>query len=246
MSGLWDGQYEIVISDKTQDKQRSVEHMKSIFIDLEFCEVGKEYKRERKMSTHEVIEIGAVKLDEDNHIIERFDAYVKPMYSEITPFITELTHIEPEDVVNARSFSEIMDAFLAWVGEEEVAVYSWSDSDWRQFQKECILKDYSNHRLNRMYDNWADFQMMFGKILGVEQQISLTNAIKGAGIEFEGRAHSAIADAENTALLYALTQDSDRFEAAAGEIIELMRPKPALAVMLGSFFSEELLQQLPA
>ena len=39
--------------------------MKSVFIDLEFCEVKKEYKKERKISRNEGIEIRAVKLDED-------------------------------------------------------------------------------------------------------------------------------------------------------------------------------------
>lgn len=221
-------------------------HMKSVFIDLEFCEVKKEYKKEWKISRNEVIEIGAVKLDEENHIIERFNAYVKPKYGSITPFITELTHIEEKVVANARLFTEVMDTFIEWVGEEEVAVYSWSNSDWIQLQKECLMKEYKCIQLERMYDNWIDFQMLFGKILGIEQQISLTNAINGAGLEFEGRAHTAIADAENTALLFALTKDADRFKEKAGEILEVMRPKPALCVCLGSFFTEEFMQQLPA
>lgn len=221
-------------------------HMKSVFIDLEFCEIKREYKKERKISKNEVIEIGAVKLDEESHIIERFDAYVKPEYGAITSFITELTHIEEKDVINARAFSDVMDSFLAWIGNEEVTVYSWSNSDWIQFQKECMLKEYKSMQMDQLYDNWVDFQMLFGRILGIDQQISLTNAISGAGIEFEGRAHSAIADAENTALLFALTKDTDRFESKAGEILELMRPKPALGVCLGSFFTEEFRQQLLA
>lgn len=36
--------------------------------------------------------------------------------------------------------------------------------------------------------------MVFGKILGVEQQISLMNAFNGAGIIFQGKAHSAVAN----------------------------------------------------
>ena len=78
----------------------------------------------------------------------------------------------------------------------------------------------------------------------MKQAIKLEAALNGAGITFEGCPHAALADAENTARLFALTQDEEAFEESAKSILELLRPKPALSVSLGSFFSEELLRQL--
>lgn len=218
--------------------------MRKVFIDLEFCGVPKKDRDVRRISKFETIEIGAVKLDEANQVIERFDAFVKPQYGEITPYITELTHIRPEEVSGARGFRDVMDSFTGWLGDEEIAMYSWSETDRRQIQKECRLKGYENSKLDSLYENWVDFQMIFDKIMGVDHQISLENALNGAGIAFEGRPHSAIADAENTAALFALTQDEEAFEESVKQILEIMRPKPALSFSLGSFFTAEMMAQL--
>lgn len=220
--------------------------MKAVFIDLEFCMIDDKYKKERKISKFEVIEIGAVKIDENQQITERFDKLVKPQYSVIQPFISEMTHITNEMVADADHFARAMDEFLAWIGEDEVAIYSWSNSDWLQFQKECKLKGYKSKKLESLYDNWLDFQMMFGKMLGIEQAISLSNAVEGVGIGFQGVVHTALADAENTALLYLLTQDEEKFQCQAGSLLELVRPKPALTMSMGSLFTPEMLDKLPS
>lgn len=39
--------------------------MQRIFIDLEFCEISKVYKKQPSVSRFEIIGIGAVKLNED-------------------------------------------------------------------------------------------------------------------------------------------------------------------------------------
>ena len=218
--------------------------MKTVFIDLEFCEIPKQNKEMRKTSKFEIIEVGAVKLDDQNRVIDRFDTFVKPQYGEITTFITELTHIRPEDVNGAREFGEVMDSFVEWLGEEDTLMYSWSSADWMQIQRECRMKSYENDRLESLYEEWVDFQMVFGKIIGIEQPISLENALNGAGIVFEGRPHSAIADAENTAALYALTQNKEAFEESAKQILEIMRPKPALSFSLGNLIPAEMLEKM--
>lgn len=219
--------------------------MDSIFVDLEFCMVNDECKEQRKISKFEIIEIGAVRVNEELKIVDRFETLVKPRYSVISSFITDMTHITNEAVADAPDFKTAMDIFLEWVGDERVAVYSWSNADCLQFQKECRQKKYKNARLEDMYENWVDFQMVFGKMLGIEQAISLANAVKGAGIEFKGQEHSALADAENTALLYILTKNKEEFELKAGSLLDIIRPKPALTMSLGSLITPEMLSHLP-
>lgn len=218
--------------------------MKKVFVDLEFCEVNKKIRRELKYCRCEIIQIGAVKLDEENMLIDRYDRFVKPVYGQINDFITNLTHIQENDLIGAVGFQEAMDDFLEWIGEEETTMYSWSNSDAGQIRQESSCKGYDHPRLKQLLNCWVDFQKEFSGILHVKQPIKLEYALNGAGITFEGCPHAALADAENTARLYALTQDKEAFEKSAKTILELLQPKPALSVSLGSFFSEELLRQL--
>ena len=67
--------------------------MIKVFVDLEFCEVNKKIRRDLKYCRCEIIQIGAVKLNDENCIIDRYDRFVKPVYGEINSFITDLTHI---------------------------------------------------------------------------------------------------------------------------------------------------------
>ncbi|MBS7239024.1 MAG: exonuclease domain-containing protein [Acetatifactor sp.] len=218
--------------------------MIKVFVDLEFCEVNKKIRRDLKYCRCEIIQIGAVKLNDENCIIDRYDRFVKPVYGEISSFITDLTHISEKDLCGACGFEEAMDDFLAWIGEEETTMYSWSNSDAGQIRQESRCKGYDDPRLQQLLSSWVDFQKVFSGILQVKQAIKLEAALNGAGITFEGCPHAALADAENTARLFALTQDEEAFEESAKSILELLRPKPALSVSLGSFFSEELLRQL--
>ncbi|SHK72606.1 3'-5' exonuclease [Hespellia stercorisuis] len=218
--------------------------MRRIFIDLEFCETSTAYKRQRKISQHEVIEVGAVMLNKEHEIISRFDRMVRPKYGEINEFITDLTGITNEMVSGADTYEAVMDEFLEWVGEDCAKVYSWSNMDITQLQRESEQKKYSNMRLEHLYKNWVDFQKKFGQMLGVRQAISLDNAVNGAGILFEGREHCALADAENTARLFQLTQDKDEFDKTADQIRRLVNPKETLTVNLGAFFTPDMLEQL--
>lgn len=218
--------------------------MKKVFVDLEFCEVSRKIRRELKYCKCEIIQIGAVKLDDENKLMDRFNCFVKPVYAEFTSFIANLTHIDEKDLCGAVGFKEAMDDFLGWIGEEETTIYSWSNSDFRQIQSESTCKGYEHPRLQHFLNGWVDFQKVFSGILQVSQLMNLEAALNGAGITFEGCPHSASDDAENTARLYALTQDKEAFEKSTKAILDLLRPKPALSVSLGSLFSEELLKQL--
>ena len=67
--------------------------MVHIVIDLEMNPVCKSFKDVRKYTTDEIIEIGAVKLDDSYKQVGEFQCYVRPQYGEITKHITKLTGI---------------------------------------------------------------------------------------------------------------------------------------------------------
>lgn len=219
--------------------------MNKIFIDLEFCGVDKQNEQVRKITPFEIIEIGAVKLNDNNEIVGEYDSYIHPLYGSIEKEISELTHITNEDVADARAFGEVVHEFLDWAGEDETEVYSWSMTDHAQLEKECRQKSCVDPRMERLLSHWIDFQKVFGELIGIEQSIALDKALRGAGLEFDGMQHRADSDAINTAKLYQLTQDKERFEKQLTSILEWLTPTPELTVTMGSLLPPGLFGELP-
>lgn len=93
---------------------------KKIVLDLEFIP----YRRKQEpYCVHEIIEIGAVALDADNEIYDEFQMYVKPQYGTVPPFVTAITGITNEMLVGQVSFSEAMQAFEAWLPQEDSTAF---------------------------------------------------------------------------------------------------------------------------
>lgn len=213
--------------------------MKHIVVDLEMNSI-KRKSEARRICSSEIIEIGAVMLDESLQEIASFRTYVKPEYNDvIAPNIRDLTGITNEMVANAPHFKEAFKMFAGWAlgTGDEVVFHAWSDSDYQQLQKEMILKEYvlSEEEKVIMEHGWNDFQKEFDKRLGFDRQLSLSLALDMAGIEFSGREHDALDDARNTAELLQVVRDEALFDRTLRKIEEAMKPV-SLGNTLGSMF----------
>lgn len=213
--------------------------MKHVVIDLEMNIISKNSKA-RKICANETIEIGAVMLDDNLQEISSFRTYVKPEFnSGIVPKIRKLTGITDEMVVNAPSFNEALRAFTSWCLEmgDDVSVYAWSTTDFRQISKEMELKNYEMAEDEKpvLENEWTDFQKEFDGHLGFERQVSLKLALDMAGIDFSGKEHDALDDARNTAELLQVCRDEYLFNQTLRKIEEVMKPS-SLENTLGSMF----------
>lgn len=177
--------------------------MKRIFVDFEMNPVDKKYGTERKVCGREIIEIGAVMLDEDFVEIDEFKLFIKPEYnSHIYSKYEELTGIKTGNVVGEDTFRKSYAKFIKWCGSD-YEVYAWSNSDKSQIEKEMLLKGVEmDESYKYMFEHWIDFQKIFGEIVNSEQLISLENALNSCGILFSGRKHDALFDARNTSKLF--------------------------------------------
>lgn len=81
---------------------------------------------------------------------------------------------------------------------------------------------------------WLDFQEEYEKVLGLERNISLKDAIMYAGEDFHGHQHDALVDARNTACLFGIVRDEEKCEKALKHVIEVLKPKTE--VSLGDMF----------
>lgn len=204
--------------------------MKYVVIDLEMNPIATVYTAERKICTLEVIEIGAVLLDEKYQEIGNFVTLVKPRFnSRIEKKYEKLTGIETEMTESAPYFEDALDMFFSWCNNisDKIQIIQWSENDFAQFSKEIQMKQILLATQHQRYMNapWLDFQAEYGHTLGLEHNISLKDAIMYAGEDFCGRQHDALADARNTAELFGIVRDEIKCKKALQNVIEALKPK---------------------
>ena len=148
----------------------------------------------------EIIEIGAVLLHWPTlATVSTFQSYVKPVKKPVlTYFCTRLTGITQQQVDNAPIFPQVIQQLQSDVlKEHNVQFCSWSPFDWRQLHRDCL-----HHQIPipSVAGQW-DLQVLFRRQQQHTQNMSLANALRSVDLTFEGKRHSGIDDAINTARL---------------------------------------------
>ena len=170
-----------------------------IVIDVEMCRV--QMKTSSYPHRNEIIQIGAVMMNESYEMLDEFSTYVKPRYGKIDHFIGSLSGISEKTIKDAPDFEEALQKMLQWIGSDEVTFYSWSTTDYDQICKEIKAKCKENTMwqilLNPM--NWIDYQEKLGKRLESQKRLKLADALELAEVDTEGRLHDGLSDAYNTA-----------------------------------------------
>lgn len=211
--------------------------MKHVVVDLEMNPVSREFREVRRKLNEEVIEIGAVRLDENFQQEAEFQCYVKPEYGPIKKHITSLTGITQAMVADKKTYAACFQDFVDWVGEEETKIYSWSMSDIKQLRSECRYKlpDFDIEWLNA---RWVDLQQEFDDRLGLHNSLALKHALGAMDHKFEGTQHTALADAINTSAILTLMQDDAKFKETMKPVLEILQPKDNLSSSIGDLCPE--------
>jgi len=154
---------------------------------------------------NEIIEIGAVKLDDNLNEIDTFQAFIKPKYfKKLFPVVKKKTNITQENINEAGSFKEVISKFRTWIGNDFVLI-SWGHDDIHHLLTSC--KD------NKITTSWLkkniDLQKQVLSIYQVPagQRYSLETALNVLGIEVDENLHRALADARYTAQIFQKTFD---------------------------------------
>lgn len=159
-----------------------------------------------KYKQQEIIEIGAVKVNEAGEIIDSFSSFIRPVFEPIlTDFCTNLTSITQADVEAAPTFDIVGPAFRAWVEGDKTQPYcygSWGFFDQRILSKNCIY-----HNLE---DAWTkphiSLKHQYPRLRRLSRTFGLQKALNYEEIPFEGTHHRAIDDAKNTAKIFITLQ----------------------------------------
>lgn len=214
--------------------------MKYIVVDFEMNPVSREYKEQKEICKNEVIEIGAILLDEDYTELDSFQMYVKPCFSqELRSYIVQLTGITDNTLRNAPCFAEAIKRFFEWCLQcgEDVQIIQWSENDFEQIAGEILQKQYKMSDQERhLMTGWQDFQKEYGDVIGMENKTSLSYAVMLAGAEFEGRRHDALFDARNTARIFRTVRIPEERKRSLGKVIEVLNTHTTLGSCLGEMF----------
>lgn len=148
----------------------------------------------------EIIQIGAVKLNDNYNIIDEFSINIKPvLYKKIHPYVEKITGLTNDDFVDAPSFSNAYVQFRKFVGDD-IVLGTWGYSD--------IKALYRNLTYNKILKppviiNYVDIQKIATQTLHFSKggNIGLKTAVEMLDIEInESRHfHNACADAYYTA-----------------------------------------------
>lgn len=221
--------------------------MKYVIVDFEMNPVAGAYKEERKICRCEIIEIGAVIMDESFVIIGEFKTLVKPQYNDsINKRYETLTGISTQMVYGAPDFATAYEMFVSWCESygSDYEIYAWSENDYKQLVAEMELKAYSRQDTLSLLDKWYDFQQEYTKKLGLERIMSLEKALNYAGVEFEGHMHDALCDAKNTAELFAIVRDEEKCNQVLKAVMEALKPKKMESTLGSMIDFEALMAQL--
>lgn len=109
--------------------------MNYIVFDLEWNQSpgGKKYSNSRL--PFEIIEIGAVKLNEKKEIVGSFQRLIKPkVYNWIHSSIHDVIHVDYKDLQNGLPFWQAALEFFEWCGEEFL-FFTWGNQDVMELQR---------------------------------------------------------------------------------------------------------------
>ncbi|KAE8787853.1 hypothetical protein D1007_38174 [Hordeum vulgare] len=169
--------------------------------------------KDARIFPQEIIEFPAVLVDGATGCIESaFRRYVRPKHHPVlTQFCRELTGIRQEDVDGGVDLGEALWLHDAWLKAAtagagnrrsgRLAVVTWGDWDCRtMLEFECRFKGIEKPSY---FDQWINLRVPFQVALGGGGRVNLQEAVRAAGLDWEGRLHCGLDDALNTARLLA-------------------------------------------
>jgi len=170
--------------------------MKYIIVDLEAtCWQKKEGRQ------NEIIEIGALCINESGESLGEFNQIIKPTVQPIlSDFCTKLTTITQDMVDKGVLFPEGLQGFLDWIHTfgGEYLLCSWGYYDKHQLIQDCQL-----HKLPTDWlVNHISIKHQYAKIKSLKRPTGMKGALKREKMELTGTHHRGIDDARNIAKIF--------------------------------------------
>ena len=185
--------------------------MQYVVIDLEW---NNAYSKKTSGFINEIIEIGAVKIDEGLNTVDTFSCIVRSQIGrKLRGSVKKLTHLTNDDISTGVPFTKAFSLFRKWMGEEDTVIMSWGDGDIR-----ALLENYSYFcgvETVPFLKYYCDLQKYFQRIKKrrADQQAGLITAAQEIGIDPEIYTHHrALGDSMLTADIFEIIYDENSFK----------------------------------
>ena len=163
----------------------------------------------------EIIQIGAVRISQDQQVLDEFQVLIKPKYyRRLNRRVGKLTGIKESQLRDEGvSMNTAMARFRQWCGED-VIFLTWGFDDITILRENLALYGLDDSWVSR----WYNAQMIFNaQTDGSSSQKALKTAMEIFEIEATRPAHDALGDAYHTALICArldLKKGAEEYEQA--------------------------------
>ena len=152
---------------------------------------------------NEIIQIGAVKLNEALETISSFDLIIKPViYRRMNPYVKRKTNINPSMLVQGTPFVKAIESFSAWLGKDSV-LCSWGHDDILALRDNCLFFDFDA----LSFDKFINIQQIYMRYGNLSKQPSLESAVESLEIEVGTPFHDALSDALYTVDIFRKVYD---------------------------------------
>ena len=164
-----------------------------VIMDLEW---NNSYNKIYRSFVNEILEIGAVMVNEDLEVIDTFSVIIRSqLIKKLSGRVKNLTHITNEDMSSGISFQRAVSDFSKWIGSRNCVFMSWGNSDIRvlydNFNMFCRV---SGIPFLTQYVDLQKYCQEFIVSAG-NQQIGLVNAAVEMGIDISDcNFHRALED----------------------------------------------------
>jgi len=180
--------------------------MDYIIFDLEWNQCPASSAEKKAKLPFEIVEIGAVKLNENRDMISEFSELIKPqVYHEMHYITSKLIHLQMEELEKGKPFQDVMERFLDWCGDDCVFC-TWGSLDLLELQRNMAY--YGMPALSNGPLKFYDIQKLFS--LAYEDGKSrrtLEYAIDMMDIKKDIPFHRAFSDAYYTAKVFDNIED---------------------------------------
>lgn len=170
-----------------------------------------ETKEEQGTRPNEIIEIGFCVLDVKSlKVISKDSFVVKPQFTTVSPFCTELTGWTQADIDQGQPINVILDQITSLYQPNYNDVwFSYGNYD------RNMLSSKTNKGVGALYDidtidnpfdkcgQHINIKTLYALRAGLDREVGLAKALNQLGFQFEGRHHNGADDAANIAKIVA-------------------------------------------
>ncbi|MBQ7300061.1 MAG: hypothetical protein IJW77_09480 [Clostridia bacterium] len=179
-----------------------------IIADFEWC-VTPHPTGDRFQYFNEILSVGAVRVDEEGRIVDRFYSLVLPECAAyLHPVILSSLRLSRDALAAAPAFPEVFRQFLTFVGGTRI--FTWGCADRSALLQNLRMKaGYSAEKAGAEAPQMRDLQPLLSRGAGISPPYpSLAAVLAMLHIRNENR-HNAMADAEDTARIVSVLAAKD-------------------------------------